>query len=155
MNRALLSNGRNFYAAHRLTLDSGIGGDTFTWINNITSTVTQAGLILIKEGPDNQKPTMATHKCEISAWQPIANQLARPSIICTLADLQGPTGQLTTQLKHHLPQFPPLPLPLDTATTTLLPNQFWMPYKRTERGAVFEIVSSTPTTTLYRKWYPT
>jgi hypothetical protein len=30
-----------------------------------------------------------------------------------------------------------------------------MPYKQTERGAVFEIVSSTPTATLYRKRYPT
>ena len=109
MNRALLSNGRNFNAAHRLTLESDIGGDTSTWINNITSTVTQAGLILNKGGPDNQKLTMDTHIYEIPAWQPIANQLARLGI-CTLADIQGPTGQLTTKLKDHLPQFPPLSL---------------------------------------------
>ena len=150
MNRALLCNGRNFNAAHRLTLESGIGGDTSTWINNITSTVAQAGLILNKGGPDNQTLTMATHIYEIPAWQPIANQLARLGI-CTLADIQRPTGQLTTQLKDHLPQFPSLPLPLDTAATTLLPNQFWMPYGRTERGAVLEIVSSNPTATFYRK----
>jgi hypothetical protein len=154
MNRALLSNGRNFNAAHRLTLASGIGGDTFTWFNNITSTVALAGLILNKGVPDNQKLTMATHIYETPAWQPIANQLARLGI-CTLAEIQGPTGQLTTQSKNHLPQFPPFPLPLDTAATTLLPKIFWMPYERTERGAVFEIVSSTPTATLYRKWYPT
>ena len=97
---------------------------------------------------------MATHIYEFPAWQPITNQLAQLGI-CTLADLQGPTGQLTTQLKDHLPQFPPLPLPRDTATTTLLPNQFWMPNGRTEQGAVLEIVSNTPTATLYRKWYPT
>ena len=97
---------------------------------------------------------MATHIYEIPAWQPIANQLARLGI-CTLADIQGPTSQLTTPLKDHLPQFPPLPLPLDTAATTLPPNQFWMPYGRTERSAVLKIVSSTPTATLYRKWYPT
>ena len=102
----------------------------FTWINNITSTVARAGLILNKGGPDNHELTMATHIYEIPAWQPIENQLAQLGI-CTLADLQGPTGQITSQLEDHLPHFPPLPLPLDTAATTLLPNQFWMPYGRT------------------------
>ena len=121
---------------------------------DITSAVSRAGLVLNKGGPDNHKLTMATHIYKIPAWQPIANQLAQLGI-CTLADIQGPTGQLTSQLQDHLPQFPPLPLPLDTAATTLLPNQFWMPCGRTEQGAVLEIVSNTPTATLYRKWYPT
>ena len=85
MNRALLTNGRNFNATHRLTTDRVPGEDTSTWVNNITR------LSISRGGPDNHTLTMDTHIYEIPTWQPIAHKQAKLDI-CTLADLQGPNN---------------------------------------------------------------